>query len=136
MSERLKFRDALTEKLQTAFKDRKDVRVQYENAPLVDMDTSTLPVLACEIVYRNAEQADMADVPRIRDDGEILCTVIVKEMTGNRLAIALRDEVAVLLQRQELGSARTFVGRVLPNSDLVKGWTGYRVAIPFWHYHF
>lgn len=133
---RLAFRDTVTEILHQQFSNRDDCRIMHENGHIVDLDTCTLPAIFYDIVYRTTEQADLSVNPRLKDEGEILVTVLVKELTGNRVAIQLRDEIAIALQRQELSGAITQVGRLLPNSNLVKGWTGYRVAVPFWHYHF
>lgn len=133
--ERITFRDLVTEIIAVRFGGRPDCRVQYENGPSVDMGNVTVPVIGYEIVYSNSEQADMAEAPFLLDEGDILITVLVKEMTGNKTAYALRDEIAELLQRRHLAGAVTQVARLLPNSHLVKGWVGYRVSVPFRHYH-
>lgn len=131
----LAFRDAVVSKLVKWADGRQDFRLYLENGPKTDMDTEEMPVVAVQIVYSGSEQADLNAQPMIRDDGSILVTVLVKDMTGMRTGYLLRDEVAELLQRQSLGGATTRVGRKLPNSDLVKGWTGYRLAVPFWHFY-
>lgn len=131
----LAFRDAVVSKLVGWAEGRTDFRLYLENGPKVDMDTEELPVVAVQIVYAGSEQADLNADPLLRDDGAILVTVLVKDMTGMRTGYRLRDEAASLLQRQNLGGATTRIGRKLPNSDLVKGWTGYRVAVPFWHFY-
>ena len=135
MTDRLMFRDAITSAVHGAFSNRTDCQVLFENGAHVDMNSSTLPVIACEIVYQSSEQADLSENPYIKDEGEILITVLVKDMTGNRLAYRLRDEAAYLLQRRPIAGAVTKVARILPNSDAVKGWVGYRTAVPFFHYH-
>ena len=133
---RLKFRDAITERFHQKFKGRQDFVVAHENGPKVEMDTQTLPVIGYEIVYETSAQAELSSNLLIKDEGTVLVTVLVKDMSGNRSAIQLRDEVATLLQRQHIADAVMAVGRILPNSYLVKGWVGYRVAVPFWHYHY
>jgi hypothetical protein len=132
---RLQFRDKVAEILRDAFGNRTDCRIAYENGPLTDMDGSTLPVVSCEIVYTTSEQAELAALPLLRDEGSLLITVLVKGMSGSRQAYMLRDEAATLLQRKDIEGATTSVARMLPNSNLVKGWVGYRAAIPFSHYH-
>ena len=133
---RLEFRDAITERFHQKFKSRTDCVVAHENGPKVGMDTSTVPVIGYEIIYSNSEQSELSANPGTKDEGTVLVTVLVKELSGNRTAISLRDEAAVLLQRQHIAGAVLAVGKILPNSYLVKGWVGYRVAVPFWHYHY
>ena len=131
----LTFRDAVVSKLVGWSRNRKDFRLYMENGPNVDLDREEIPVVSVEIVYSNSEQADLHENPMTRDDGVILVTVLIKQMTGMRTGYALREEVSRLLQRQDLGGATTRIGRKLPNTAEVKGWVGYRVAIPFWHYY-
>ncbi|WP_274584092.1 hypothetical protein V9W64_10875 [Neisseria leonii] len=133
---RLDFRDALTVLLRDAYRNRKDVRIHYENGPNVDMGSITVPVLSVETVYSGSFQADLSEMPRTRDNGNILITVLVRGASGSRTAVALRDEAAGLLQRKRIGGALTHTASILPNSDAVKGWVGYRAEVPFWHYHF
>lgn len=130
------FRDAVTTKFRDKFSKRTDCLVQYENDKHVDIGEITLPVLSYEIVYSNSEQADLNANPYIHDEGNILVTVLVREGTGTKDPIRLREECAVLLQRQYLAGAQMEVGKLLPNSHAVKGWVGYRVSVPFHHYHF
>lgn len=134
--DRLVFRDAVTELIYAHFQDRTDCRVLYENGPDIDMNTSTLPVLAYEIAYENSVQADLNRKPLIQDSGNILVTILIKSFSGNRKAVELREEAIRLLQQRELGGATLRVARLIPNSQDVKGWVGYRFTIPFWHYHF
>lgn len=130
------FRDAVTTKFRDKFAKRQDCKVQYENEKQVDIGEITQPVIYYEIVYSNSYQADLNAEPFIKDEGNILVTILVKEGTGTKTAIRLREECAVLLQRQFLADATTAIGQMLPNSHLVKGWIGFRVSIPFQHYHF
>ncbi|MRN38608.1 hypothetical protein CRG49_000595 [Neisseria sp. N95_16] len=136
MSARLEFRDAVARAFQGKFAKRQDIRVHHENGSNVDMNSTTVPVVAYEIVYRNSRQADLSDKPRKVDTGEILITVLVKELSGVRSAIQLRDEAAELLERSRFSGASTSMASLLPNSHAVKGWVGYRAVVPFWHYHF
>lgn len=131
----LTFRDAVITRLVNWSRSRQDFRLYLENGPTVDLDRDERPVVSAEISYTNSEQADLNAQPMIRDEGSILVTVMVKQMTGMRTGYQLREEVANLLQRQDLGGATTQVGRKLPNTGEIKGWVGYRVAIPFWHYY-
>lgn len=135
MGSRLKLRDAVTEKFMNHFDGRDDCLVVYENGANVDMNHSTVPVIGFEIIYKTSEQGELAANPLLKDDGEILVTVLVKDMSGNRKAYALRDEAAELLQRQYLAGANLWVSKLLPNSYAVKGWVAYRAAVPFKHYH-
>lgn len=132
---RLAFRKDVFERLAWRFGNRDDCRVLYENGPNVDMNTSTLPVISMEISYYDSVQAEFSADPLIKDTGEILLTVLVKESSGNLKALELREELATLFQRQNLSGATLSVAKLLPNSRLVKGWVGYRTVIPFWHYH-
>lgn len=133
--DRLAFRKDVFERLAWRFGNRDDCRVLYENGPNVDMNTSTLPVISMEISYYDSVQAEFSADPLIKDTGEILLTVLVKESSGNLKALELREELATLFQRQNLSGAMLSVAKLLPNSRLVKGWVGYRTVIPFWHYH-
>ena len=133
---RLAFRDAVADRFHTKFQARTDCRVAFENGPKVDMNTTTVPVIAYEIAYAESAQADLSENPRIKDEGTVLVNVMVKDMAGCRGAYTLRDEVVTLLQRQHLAGATMQVAKLLPNSHAVKGWVGYRAAVPFWHYHF
>ena len=134
--DRLLFRDAITERFKLKFEKRTDCRVAYENGPKVDLNTVTVPVISYEIIYENSTQADLHEQPQTLDTGSVLVNILVRDMAGNRTAYALREEVAKLLQRQHIADAVMQVGQPLPNSHAVKGWVGYRVAVPFWHYHF
>lgn len=136
MSARLDFRDAVVERFASAFGNRQDCRAMYENGPKLDMNHLTVPVVACEIVYYGSRQAEFAENPATRDDGEILITVLVKDMGGSRAAYALRDEASGLFQRSSLGGAVLHTAAMIQNSSSVAGWVGYRAAIPFWHYHY
>lgn len=131
----LAFRDALVQRLVEWSYGRQDFRLYMENGANVDLDKDTRPVVAVEIHYNTSLQADLHEQPLQRDDGTVLVTVLVKELSGMRVAYQLRDEVAKLLQRQEFGGARLMVGERLPNSDALKGWVGYRIAFPFQHYY-
>lgn len=133
--DRLAFRKDVFERLAWRFGNRDDCRVLYENGPNVDMNTSTLPVISMEISYYDSVQAEFSADPLIKDTGEILLTVLVKESSGNLKALELREELTTLFQRQNLSGATLSVAKLLPNSRLVKGWVGYRTVIPFWHYH-
>nr|DAS26109.1 MAG TPA: hypothetical protein [Caudoviricetes sp.] len=133
--DRLAFRNDVFERLTWRFGNRDDCRVFYENGPNVDMNTSTLPVISMEISYIDSVQAEFSGDPLIKDVGEILLTVLVKESSGNLKALELREELTTLFQRQNLSGATLSVAKLLPNSKLVKGWVGYRTVIPFWHYH-
>lgn len=133
--DRLAFRKDVFERLAWRFGNRDDCRVLYENGPNVDMNTSTLPVISMEISYYDSVQAEFSADPLIKDTGEILLTVLVKESSGSLKALELREELATLFQRQNLSGATLSVAKLLPNSRLVKGWVGYRTVIPFWHYH-
>lgn len=130
------FRDAVTRKFQTKFSNRGDCQIEYENGLKIDIGEVTAPVVTYEIVYSTSLQADLSAHPLLRDEGNVLVTVLVKEGTGTKTAVRLREECATLLQRQYLAGALMAVGQLLPNSHLVKGWVGYRVSIPFQHYHF
>lgn len=136
VSDRLNFRDAVASTIHESFKSRDDVRVVHENGALVGMNQTTVPVLFYEIIYRTSGQADFSANPRRKDEGAILLTVMVKELSGVRKAISLRDEAAAVLERQNLAGGSTHMAKLLPNSNLVKGWVGYRAEVPFWHYHF
>ena len=130
------FRDAVTAKFRDKFSNRTDCKVQFENDKQVDMGEVTLPVIAYEIVYNDSFQADLNAQPMVLDEGNVLVTILVKEGSGTNTAIELREECAVLLQRQYLGGAQMSIGRLVPNSHLVKGWLCYRVSIHFQHYNF
>lgn len=130
------FRDAVTLKFKNKFANRVDCKIQFENDKPVDIGEITLPVIAYELIYNTSVQADLNDKPLVLDEGNILVTILVKEGSGTKIAIRLREECAVLLQRQYLGGAQMSIGQLLPNSHLVKGWVGYRISIPFQHFHF
>ena len=136
MSARLAFRDAVAERFVSVFKDRQDCRAMYENGPKLDMNRLTVPVVACEIIYHGSQQAEFAERPATRDEGEILITVLVKDMHGTRQAYSLRDEAAALFQRSNAAGAVLHTAKMLQNSSSVAGWVGYRAPIPFWHYHY
>lgn len=131
----LAFRDAVVTALVGWAKGRSDCRLYLENGAEVDIDTDETPVVSVEIHYTGSEQADLNARPMTRDDGSILITILVRQMTGMRTAYGLREELAALLQRNDFGGARTHTARKLPNTAEVKGWVGYRLAVPFWHYH-
>lgn len=129
------FRDAVTTKFRDKFSKRTDCLVQYENDKLIDIGKITLPVISYNIIYLDSRQADFNADPYILDDGHVLVTVLVKDSIGTLIPVRLRDECAVLMQRQHLAGAQMAIGKLLPNSYAEKGWIGYRVSVPFHHYH-
>jgi len=130
------FRDAVTTKFRDKFSKRTDCLVQYENDKLIDIGKITLPVISYNIIYLDSRQADFNADPYILDEGYVLVTVLVKDGIGTLIPVRLRDECAVLMQRQHLAGAQMEIGKLLPNSYAEKGWIGYRVSVPFHHYHF
>lgn len=129
------FRDAVTTKFRDKFSKRTDCLVQYENDKLIDIGKITLPVISYNIIYLDSRQADFNADPYILDEGHVLVTVLVKDSIGTLIPVRLRDECAVLMQRQYLAGAQMEIGKLLPNSYAEKGWVGYRVSVPFHHYH-
>ena len=129
------FRDAVTTKFRDKFSKRTDCLVQYENDKLIDIGKITLPVISYNIIYLDSRQADFNADPYILDEGHVLVTVLVKDSIGTLIPGRLRDECAVLMQRQYLAGAQMEIGKLLPNSYAEKGWIGYRVSVPFHHYH-
>ena len=129
------FRDAVTTKFRDKFSKRTDCLVQYENDKLIDIGKITLPVISYNIIYVDSRQADFNADPYILDEGHVLVTVLVKDSIGTLIPVRLRDECAVLMQRQHLAGAQMAIGKLLPNSYAEKGWIGYRVSVPFHHYH-
>lgn len=131
----LLFRDALFKEIAEWSHDRKDFRLLVENGPKVDMNQDETPIVRVEIIYSNSEQADLHVNPFIKDEGSVLITVLVRAMNGMRKAYALRDELDELLRRKDFGGAVTAVGRKISNTAEIKGWVGYRLAVPFRHYY-
>ncbi|MBI0182055.1 hypothetical protein H3V11_08900 [Snodgrassella sp. W8158] len=129
------FRDAVTTKFRDKFSKRTDCLIQYENDKLIDIGKITLPVISYNIIYLDSRQADFNADPYILDEGHVLVTILVKDSVGTLIPVRLRDECAVLLQRQHLAGAQMEIGKLLPNSYAEKGWVGYRVSVPFHHYH-
>ena len=129
------FRDAVTTKFRDKFSKRTDCLVQYENDKLIDIGKITLPVISYNIIYVDSRQADFNADPYILDEGHVLVTVLVKDSIGTLIPVRLSDECAVLMQRQHLAGAKMAIGKLLPNSYAEKGWIGYRVSVPFHHYH-
>lgn len=131
----LNFRDRLVEILTVWSSSRTDFRLYIENGPNVDMETDERPVVAVEIGYTKSEQADLHAQPMTYDEGIILITVLVKELTGMRTGYALRQEVSQLLQRRNIAGAVLQTASKVPNTEEVRGWIGYRVQIPFFQYY-
>ena len=130
----LDFRNAVVSSVVEWAKGREDFKVMLENGKTLDFETDESPKVSVEIVYQGSEQSELAVEPFMKDYGDILVTVIVRTFSGVTKAYTLRDELAALLQRKHLGGATTMIAQRIPNNTELKGWTAFRLAVPFTHY--
>jgi hypothetical protein len=107
--------------------------VDYENFNEVDLSSQVNPYLAVDIVFRDTNQLDLGLAPILRDDGQIMLAVGVKEGGGTQEASRLLDFIRPYLQLRTdlLNGVRTHESKVQPPRR-VAGFYFVPVVIGFW----
>lgn len=121
--------------MQAAWKAAKgvDLVVETDNRKMVDQATQEKPYLQVQIRYMAAEQADMADNPFIRTDGQILLAVVAKENSGTSEANELIDFVRPYFELKNIGPAQC---KAVEDKSAVpkNGWYYSPAIVNFWYH--
>ena len=107
--------------------------VEADNRKLVDQVAQSDPYIQISIAFMSAEQSDMADHPIVRQMGQIILAVAVKEGTGTAAGAALRDFIRPYFSMKNLGIVRTHAAEIY-SSKTHMGWEYTPLLINFWYH--
>lgn len=121
--------------MQAAWKLAKgvDLVVEMDNRKMVDQATQEDPYVQVEIRFLSAEQADMADNPFIRTDGQILLSVVAKENSGTTKANELIDFVRPYFELKKIGPVQCKAVEDYPGKPKL-GWYYSPSIVNFWYH--
>lgn len=107
--------------------------MDYENFDGVDLAQQVNPYVAVDIVFRDTTQLDLGQRPILRDDGQIMLAVGVKEKTGTLQAAAVRDFFLPYLNLRDnlTNGVRTHEAKKYPPTRLT-GFYYLSMVVGFW----
>ena len=134
MSTLVQARDAIVGKLNTAFTaDKPTLKVFWENATQVDLNTAPSPFLLVEIDFVDSVQADMGATPITRHFGEVTFRLFAKEGQGTRGLLSLTDYLMGLMSRTTVSDI-TLETPSPGRKSTFGGWVEHQLEAPF-HFH-
>lgn len=105
--------------------------IETDNRTTIDQATQTKPYLKVIVEFMGGGQADMADRPRVRQDGQIEVHIVDKCGNGTAEIDALADFILPYLDMKNLGIVHTHAVERYKGKD-VKGWWHEPLLINFW----
>ena len=127
----LDFRAEVTDLFRKTFRNRANLRLEFENGAMVDRDTSTVAILRMDIVYLSAEQRDLSERPWVTEHGDLRFALAFKDGSGTLLMNQTIMEIQKAFERKYMAWGKTYTGTRTPPVVLDKGWVVYRFNVPF-----
>lgn len=111
----------------------KSLVIETDNRKFVDQATQSDPYLQVQIIHMSADQADLADNPRVRHDGQILLSVVCKEGSGTSASNILLDFIRPYFELAKIGIIQC--NAFEPKLGKPKaGWWYSPAIVNFWYY--
>lgn len=106
------------------------VPLQFENQTGIDTNTRQDPFVLCELRFRDAEQATLENVPKLRQHGEVHFIICVRVGKGTKAGLEYAETIKNFMKFKLLSGIQFMAPRLRDGVD-EDGWYVWPLSVSF-----
>lgn len=111
----------------------KTLVIELDNRDVVDQGTQQDVYLSVEIIPMNGEQADMADRPKVLQEGQILLSAVARCGSGASESNVLLDFLTPYFDMKDLANVRCHAVKAVQPKEK-NGWRYAPAIVDYWYH--